>query len=603
LVRAFGNRLIIMYEGGNYMKKKLVAGLVTATMMVSLAACGKKETKKEEPVSKDEPKVEATKEAEPTTEAKVTEAAEPTQEEKAPETPSELTDGKFAETRKITVEVYDRGNEGGSDPTNNMYTEYIKKGMLEKHNVEVEFVKVPRWTEVEEINNLLAAGDAPDICVTYSYPTVLTYANMGGVIDLKDYVNNYKSDLPNLWNWLGERNIYWDKDPMNGTIWAIEGKRVEQQKSVTFVRQDWLDKLNMAAPTTTEEFEAMLIAFRDNASTLLGKDADKMVPFSIGYDVGWRAANLITSYMDPKITDQEYYIHGFDERAVTQNGTKDAVRLLNQWYNAGLIWNDFALYGSGDTTEDDMIKAGYVGAFCHNWDYVFRSGEDGINANLKRQYGDNAKFVAIDCFKNPEGKYAKWLYSAAGDRKMFFPITNDEPLASMLYLDFISQPDVIKYLQIGDEGVTHNVLDSGIIEIIAATGDPIQNSGKNIDYTITCNGTWFGDAKISADSLAHGYGAADPELVAAAAKIAKADGLDPKNVNVGAIEAEAGVGDTLTAKRDQLYDNAVVAKEADFDSVWDSMMDDYLQSGGQAIMDERAEKWQQYFGDAAMLPQ
>ncbi len=92
----------------------------------------------------------------------------------------ELVDGKFAETRTITVEVYDRGNDGGSDPTNNMYTEYIKQGMLADHNVQVEFVSVPRWTEVEQINNLLAAGDAPDICVTYDYPTIQTYANMGG---------------------------------------------------------------------------------------------------------------------------------------------------------------------------------------------------------------------------------------------------------------------------------------------------------------------------------------------------------------------------------------------------------------------------------------
>ena len=79
----------------------------------------------------------------------------------------ELTDGKFAETKHITVEVYDRGNDGGSDPTNNKYTKYIQDQMLERYNVEVEFVAVPRWTEVEQINNLLAAGDAPDICVTY----------------------------------------------------------------------------------------------------------------------------------------------------------------------------------------------------------------------------------------------------------------------------------------------------------------------------------------------------------------------------------------------------------------------------------------------------
>ena len=76
----------------------------------------------------------------------------------------------------------------------------------------------------------------------------------------------------------------------------------------------------------------------------------------------------------------------------------------------------------------------------------------------------------------------------------------------------------------------------------------------------------------------------------------------PKNVNVGEIAAEAEVGDTLTAKRDEMFDNAVVASEADFDSVWDSYMADYLSAGGQAIMDERAEKWAEYFGDSDMLP-
>ena len=474
--------------------------------------------------------------------------------------------------------------------------------MLEEHNVEVTFKKVPRWTEVDDINNLLAAGEAPDICVTYSYPTVLTYAQMGGVIDLSEMIETYKSELPNLWGWLGETNMLWDKDPKTGTVWALEGKRAEQQRIVTFVRQDWLDKLGLSAPTTTQEFEDMLVAFRDNADTLLGKDASKMVPFSTSYDIGWRASNIITSYMDPSISDKEYYINGFDDRMVTQASTKEAVKLLNKWYNDGLMWKDFALYGSGDTTEDDMIKAGYVGAFQHNWDYVFRNGEDSINANLKRNVGEDAKFVPVDCFQNSAGKYSKWLYSSAGDRKLFFPTTNTEPLASLLYLDFISKPETIKYLQAGDEGVTHEVLDSGAIQIIAATGDAIQNSGKNIDYTITCNGTNFGDEKLAALSLAYGYAEADPELVDQANKIAMADGLEPKNVNVGEITAEAGVGDTLSSKRDQIYDNAVVASEADFDATWESFMSDYLSAGGQAIMDERAEKWAEYFGDAEMLP-
>lgn len=560
------------------MFKKALCLVLAGAMTLSVAACGKG-NKKDNPLNP-----ENTPTPIPTVSTE------------------EFKDGKFTTTRKITVEIYDRGNDGGSDPENNMYTDYIKKGMLEKHNVEVTFKKVPRWTETEEINNLLAAGDAPDICVTYSYPTVLTYAQMGGVIDLSQYIEAYKSETPNLWNWLGDTNMLWDKDPKSGTVWAIEGKRVEQQRIVTFVREDWLKKLNLSAPTTRAEFENMLVAFKDNASLLLGDDASKIIPYQVTYDVGWTANNLIASFLDPNMTDKEFYINGFDDRMVTQNGTKEAIRLLNKWYNMGLLWDDFALYGSGDTTGDDMIKAGYVGAIMVNWDQPFRNGDDSLINALKRIAGNDANYIPVDCFENSNGDYAKYLYSSAGDRKIFFPNTNKEPLASLLYLDFISSPEVLKYLQAGDEGVTHNVLPSGAIEILAATGDAIQNSGKNIDYTITCNGTWFGDQDLATLSLAYGYAKIDPNLVIKADAVAKNDGIAPKNVNVGTIEAEAGVGDTLSAKRDQLFDKAVVAKEGEFDAVWDAAMNEYLAEGGKAIKAEREAKWNEFFGSAEMLP-
>ncbi|MBS7338797.1 MAG: extracellular solute-binding protein [Lachnospiraceae bacterium] len=561
------------------MKKKVLSILLAAVMTFSLAACG----------GGDAPES-SSAEGSSVSEGPVVEVSQ-----------AEFENGRFTETRHIRVEIYDRGNDGGSDPTNNKYTEYIKKGMLEDHNVEVEFVKVPRWTEVDDINNLLAAGTAPDICVTYSYPTIQTYADMGGVIDLSGYVNQYKDELPNLWNWLGDTNINWDRDPVTGKLWAIEAKLATSNRVVTFVRQDWLDKLNMKAPTTKQEFEDMLVAFRDNAATLLGADADKMIPYSVSYDVGWRAATLIESFIDPAISDKEFYVNGFDDRKLTQNGTKEAVRLLNKWYNMGLMWDDFALYGSGDTTEDSMMKAGYVGAFTHNWDYPFRNGEDSINANLQRQVGADAKFVAIDCFEDKNGGHTKFVPGPI-DRKIFFPSTNTEPLASMLYLDWISAPEHIKYLQIGDEGVTHNVLEGGAIQTVAATGDAIMNSGMNIDYTITCNGLNLGDAKLTSLSKAYTYAANEPALVQQADKIAGTDLRVGKNVNVGAIEAEAGVGDTLSAKRDQTYDNAVVASPDQFDAVWDEYISDYLSAGGQDIIDERAEKWEKFFGSSDMLP-
>ena len=65
-----------------------------------------------------------------------------------------------------------------------------------------------------------------------------------------------------------------------------------------------------AAPANKAEFEEMLVAFKDNADTLLGADADKMVPFMTSYDIGWDCANIIASFIDPDITDKEFYING-----------------------------------------------------------------------------------------------------------------------------------------------------------------------------------------------------------------------------------------------------------------------------------------------------
>ena len=252
------------------MRKILSLLLVCILLTAAFAACGKKETKDNTTPNNNNNGTVTT----------------------APQDNEEIKDGKFTTTRKITVEVFDRGNDGGSKPEDNFYTNFIKEGMLRDHNVEVTFVPVPRWTEVEQINNLLAAGDAPDVCVTYDYPTIQTYAGMGGVLDMSTYLEENKELLPNLYGLLTESNINWDRDPETGTIWAIEARLAHPTRINTFVREDWLKKLNLSEPTTLQEFEAMLKAFKDNAKTLLGADADKMVPFSISFDVGWRADHL-----------------------------------------------------------------------------------------------------------------------------------------------------------------------------------------------------------------------------------------------------------------------------------------------------------------------
>lgn len=565
------------------MKKRVLAVLLAAAMTLSLAACGST-TSTSTSV--------ATSTSTSTAASTETKADEPDA--------NGMLNGKFVETRHITVEVFDR--DGKTPAADNYWTQWIQAQMLDLYNVEVEFVAVPRWTETDQINNLLAASTAPDICYTYSYPTIQTYYEMGGVTDLYPLLEANKDLLPNLYEWLGDELIYWDLNPVDNTLIAIEGRRNNTYRINTFVRQDWLEKLNMKAPTTTEEFEAMLVAFRDNAELLLGADADRMVPYCVTNDVGWTAAPVFESFMDPDITDREYYINGFDDRKFTENGVKEATRLLNKWYNDGLLWKDFALAADG-TPSDDMCKAGFVGAFSHNYDYPFRNGEDSFNAVLAATYGEGAKFVAINCFTDKNGKYTHYEYTAP-DRKAFLPATNTEPLASLLYLDFISTQSVIEYLQIGEEGINHTVLDGGAIAIAAVSDENVaynQNSGNNIDLTMTCNGLRLATDELTIKSLAYGYANVDPADVATAMNVAAEDAVANKNVSVGTIAAEAE-GTDLTGKRDQTWANSITCSVADFDAVWDKGMSEYLAAGGQAIIDERTAAWENTFGSATMLP-
>jgi len=507
-----------------------------------------------------------------------------------PESDAEIVDGRFVETRKITVEVFDRGNDGGSKPEDNFYTDFIKEGMLRDHNVEVTFIPVPRWTEVEQLNNLLAAGDAPDICVTYDYPTIQTYANMGGVTDLSTYLEENKAMLPDMWDWLKDDNIYYDQNPVDGTIWAIEARLANLARISTFVRQDWLAKLDIPEPTTLEEFEAMLVSFKENAERLLGSEAKSMIPFSTSFDVGWRADHLLQSFIPSTISEEEHYVYGFDDRHFLKPGIEKGVELLNTWYNEGLIWKDFPIYDSGDDTEDNLMKAGYVGAFIHNWDYPYRGEEDSINNNLKRLVGEEAGYIAVAPFQNDAGKYTKYR-GAPVDRKVFFPATNEEPVASLLYLNWMSKFENRKFLQIGEEGVTHEVTADGAIKKLATTGDKVMNSPDNIDYTITINGLDVGTTEENIKSMALGYVGVDADVIQQAYDYSVKDNVIIGNYNFGEIQSEAGMGAALSEKRDILLTQSVVVEKSKFEKVFGDGLKDYLSSGAQDIIDERTAAW------------
>lgn len=277
-------------------------------------------------------------------------------------------------------------------------------------------------------------------------------------------------------------------------------------------------------------------------------------------------------------------------------GYKDGIRLLNKWYNMGLIWRDFPLYPRGDQTyEDNLIKAGYVGSFIHNWDYAYRGGGVDIQTTLQQMHGTDAAFIAVEPFPNDAGVYRKYMPSTTADRKIFFPLSNDEPLASLLYLNWLSRLENRRYLQIGEPGINHNVLPDGAVQIIPASGDWIQNSGQNIDYTIIINGLDLGDQELNARSIALQYPGIDPQYPAEAYAIQRNDARIVRNFNVGEITSQSGMDNVLRDKRDNFLVQSIVAPVNQFDAVYDAGYADYLRSGGQAIIDERRTKYNQFY--------
>jgi len=516
---------------------------------------------------------------------------------------------RFVEPRTISVAMWNRSHERIPNFSESYWAEWIEAQMLEEHNIIVEWIQVPRWEDAEYMSALLAGGMAPDISYTFNNPMVDTFAAMGGVMNLSPLLADYRDLLlPNLYDLLTETNVYWNVDPETNNLFSLTGRLITDGRINTFVREDWLDTLNIAPPTTLEQFEDMLVAFRDNADTLLGAaDANRMIPFLLGHDVSWTGDPILTSFIPHNITEREWFVYGFDDRRFTQPGIKEGVRVLNRWFDMDLLWNDFFLHPAGDPITDDQKKLGFVGAFSHNWDYPFRASES-IIVDMRDNVGEHANFMVVTPFQNDAGVVRKQMPNPT-DRFIFFPTTNTEPIASLIYLDWISRADVREFLQFGHEGVHRRTHPNGAIEVLGETethswpDHQFIPSLRNFDILITVNGIDLGDDYITAATLALGYPGIAPEQVMAA----RAAGMDnawvARRVVHPPIIAEEGLATPLQDQRDVILHQVIAATSpADFDATWDTMMASYMNMGAQAIINERNQFWLNTFGDVDSMP-
>jgi putative aldouronate transport system substrate-binding protein len=488
--------------------------------------------------------------------------------------------GDNSGTGTLTVEIFDRGTDGGrSLAANNAWTNWIKAKVKADLDIDVTFVPVGRWSEDTDIVNLMASLSAPDLCYTYNSGMLANFRDQGGIMDLEPYINRYLPDLKKQLGadpvFTGKDFIYRNQDSKTKKIYSIPSYRVALAQRNIFIRKDWLDKLGIAMPTNINQFHDALVAFRDRDPGNVG--SNRVVPFGVNSDARWGLADLINNSINRNISDRDRWINDVHERYLSMPGYKEGVRRMNQWYNERLIYQDFPLM----TTADDFynqIKSGVVGAFLQNWDLPYRTDYN-INVELARNV-PGASFVPVDI-----GLANKQMMDKVG-LQIFIPSFSKNPIAALRYLNWLAKPENYRFLQIGNVNVNHQ-LENGVPRTIARpAGDQwFQNSGNNIDYTMQMNGVEMGNQELNSRVLALSYGNTP------AADIVNAYAISTKNARAPAVyQATTTVNQyaqTLVDKANALLAQSIRAPTANFDSVWDAGYRDWLNSGAQEVINER----------------
>ncbi|MBN2980842.1 extracellular solute-binding protein [Cohnella algarum] len=166
-----------------------------------------------------------------------------------------------AETKQeIGISMFDRGEvpteEGNYE--SNRWTKWIDENSPAK----VKWVPVPRGQAQQKLSALIASGSAPDLIWEFDRTYIAQLANQGAIQPIDEHIEKYSTSLK---NYLAEHPELKSAITINGKMYAVTSARGTDviANHGMWIRQDWLDKLGLAAPTTVEELIEVAKKFKD----------------------------------------------------------------------------------------------------------------------------------------------------------------------------------------------------------------------------------------------------------------------------------------------------------------------------------------------------
>ncbi len=342
-------------------------------------------------------------------------------------------------------------------------------------NVYLESVAPQNSTSsIESFQIHLATGQLADIIgLDAGRDHFMTYGMEGAFEPLNDLIDMYAPDIkkvldamPSLRNYITapDGNIYFIPYIADGT--AAGGY---------FIRQDWLDALNLEVPKNVDDFYNVLKAFKERDPNGNGKDDE--IPY---FDRATGAAEVFRLVTLWGGHSEEFYVeNGKVKYSFVQEEFKEGIKNLAKWYKEGLIDSEVLTRGKKSR---DILFGNNTGGATHDW---FGSTL-GYNQKLSKQV-PGFKLVTMAPPVNTKGKqieeFARTPYKPDG---WAMSSTNKHKIETMKYMNFWFTEAGRRLSNFGIEGLQYDMIDgkpvfkSEILNSTTNVTDQLWNIGAQI---------------------------------------------------------------------------------------------------------------------------
>lgn len=224
---------------------------------------------------------------------------------------------------------------------------HFAKELMERVGCTIEYQHPASGQAAEKFNILTAMKELPDIIEFYwdtAYPGGGKKALDDGIIMEIDM----KNDAPNLYAYLQQHpevdKLVKTDDGRYFGFPMIRGDEYLQTYIGPIVRKDWLDELGLEEPETIDEWTTMLRAFKEKKNVVapLTITLNNMNGFGV-------FSGAYGTYHDLYVQD------GVVKYGPLDDSYKEYLKLLNDWYEEGLLDADFASV-DGTTIQGNILN-------------------------------------------------------------------------------------------------------------------------------------------------------------------------------------------------------------------------------------------------------